>query len=569
MRCVATILNRHYLGENAYAFSFDNCLVGDYDEEFDLFIDKNGNEYMPITDMSTLYSEVPQGFANVVKIEDVKKLFPDEKDLTTSDAIAMYNDQCKDISYIVGIGANGTIFTMPINISEIVDGIEGMKQEMVDEAEADKQFMEDMEEGNIPEEYVDLINDIINGKYGLEELKLLRDSLRFGRDNIESVLDTLDLQIEADTMDIPLEEAADEIKAKEKINKESKPKTEKVVVDNRSEYEKRGLMDVEKLYKLITKTLIAQDEPTRRMLVELARMDLKNHKRNGILLTGESGVGKTLLMSLIAKYCDRPFLIVDSTQLTMPGYVGKSIEEYLWDLYESCGKNKEKAEKAIVFFDEIDKKGSSRKDDVSGKGVLNVLLKFLDGTKYEACKNKQHKEPGSYVTLDTSNMKVILGGAFTDVYKNMKAKNGIGFNADVAEESDNKTPSMEDFVTKAMMTDEFMGRVPILIKMNDLDEDAIKRILLESDESALKQEEDSFDQLGVKLTVTPEFIDAIAHKAYERKTGARGINAMVTDTTWKPFDEVYSHIGDYEEVILDDETVKDNSNFQLVKKKNN
>ncbi len=565
MRCIATILNRHYLGENAYIYSYDNCLVGDYLEDEDLFIDRNGNEYLPVTDMSLLFSEVPQGFINCIAFDDIRKLYPDE-DLTTSDAISLYNDQCKDISYIIAIGPSGTIFTMPLNISEMIESIEELTDKDNYEIDEDEEYLNNMENGVIPEEYVNIINDVISGEYDLEQLKLLKKSLLYGKDNLDSVLDTIELQIEADTMGIPLEEAAtmDEDEKEELVEVEAEVLEEK---ENLSEYEKRGLMDIEKLFNEITKTLVAQDEPTRRMLIELARMDLSNHKNNGILLTGESGVGKTLLMSLIAKYSDRPFLVVDSTQLTVPGYVGKSIEQYLWELYVDCGKDIEKAERAIVFFDEIDKKGSSKKDDVSGKGVLNVLLKFLDGTVYEACENSQHKSPGTYTKIDTSNMKVILGGAFTDVYKNLKTKNNIGFTGNQISNSDDKVPTMEDFVTKAMMSDEFMGRVPILIKMNDLDEESIKRIMLESDESALKQEEASFDEIGVKLTVTPEYLDGIAHKAYERKTGARGISAMVTDTTWRPFDVVYRNLGEYEEVILDGETLEDNKNFQLVKKK--
>lgn len=565
MRCIATILNRHYLGENAYIYSYDNCLVGDYLEDEDLFIDRNGNEYLPVTDMSLLFSEVPQGFINCIAFDDIRKLYPD-KDLTTSDAISLYNDQCKDISYIIAIGPSGTIFTMPLNISEMIESIEELTDQDNYEIDEDEEYLNNMENGVIPEEYVNIINDVISGEYDLEQLKLLKKSLLYGKDNLDSVLDTIELQIEADTMGIPLEKAAtmDEEEKEELVEVEAEVLEEK---ENLSEYEKRGLMDIEKLFNEITKTLVAQDEPTRRMLIELARMDLSNHKNNGILLTGESGVGKTLLMSLIAKYSDRPFLVVDSTQLTVPGYVGKSIEQYLWELYVDCGKDIEKAERAIVFFDEIDKKGSSKKDDVSGKGVLNVLLKFLDGTVYEACENSQHKSPGTYTKIDTSNMKVILGGAFTDVYKNLKTKNNIGFTGNQISNSDDKVPTMEDFVTKAMMSDEFMGRVPILIKMNDLDEESIKRIMLESDESALKQEEASFDEIGVKLTVTPEYLDDIAHKAYERKTGARGISAMVTDTTWRPFDVVYRNLGEYEEVILDGETLEDNKNFQLVKKK--
>ncbi len=561
MKAIATIMNRHYLGENAYIYSFDNCLVGDYNEETNTFMDRNGNEYLSITDIDLLYSEVPQGFTNCIDFNDVKELFPEE-DISVNEAISLYNDHCREISYIVGIGSGGTIFTMPLNVSEIMEGIESISEDDY-ESMSDEEYLENMENGIIPDQYIDLINDVINGKYDLEELKLLKKSLLYGKDNLDSVLDTVDLQIEADTLGVGLADLVPEaIEEEEELEEE-----EEELVDNRSEYEKRGLMDIDKLFNQITKTLVAQDEPTRRMLVELARMDLANHKKNGILLTGESGVGKTLLMSLIAKYSNRPFLVIDSTQLTIPGYVGKSIEQYLWELYVDCGKDKEKAESAIVFFDEIDKKGSSKKDDISGKGVLNVLLKFLDGTVYEACENSQHKTAGTYTQIDTSNMKVVLGGAFTDVYKNMKRDTKIGFTQGLNAKKEDKTPTMEDFVTKAMMSDEFMGRVPILIKMNDLKEEDIKRILIESDDSALKHEERSFDEIGVKLSVTPEYLDRIAKKAHDRKTGARGINAMVTNTTWRPFDVVYRNLGEYEEVILNGETVEDNKNFQLVKKK--
>ena len=143
----------------------------------------------------------------------------------------------------------------------------------------------------------------------------------------------------------------------------------------------KNYINLEELYKNVTKTLIAQDEPTRRVITEIARKEqYPSSKKRALLITGPTGSGKTKMMELISKYLDRPFYKVDSTQLTIPGYVGKDLEEVLWDLYVKCGRDADRAEHAIIFFDEIDKKGSSRKDDVSGKGVLNVLLPFIEGS---------------------------------------------------------------------------------------------------------------------------------------------------------------------------------------------
>ena len=268
-------------------------------------------------------------------------------------------------------------------------------------------------------------------------------------------------------------------------------------------------------------------------------------------------------MRLIAKYLDKPFLKVDATQLTIPGYTGTDIEEVLWRLYESCGKNKEKAENAIIFFDEIDKKGSDRKDDVSGQGVLNLLLSFITGTEYMATASTKH--PSEIVRIDTSNMTVILGGAFTDVYKKYNTQIS-GFTREDPKEK--KSPTMQDFVDKGMMTDEFMGRTSI-VKMNELDIDAIKRIMLESDESAVLIQQQIFDKLNVKLTYTDGYIDALAKAAYKKKTGARGLNTEVDNTTWCCFDEVYSNPGVYKEAILTEKTVENPKEYQLVKKVQN
>lgn len=285
-------------------------------------------------------------------------------------------------------------------------------------------------------------------------------------------------------------------------------------------------------------------------------------RQDAILLTGATGVGKSELMGLIARYLDRGYIKVDSTQLTIPGFVGKNLEEVLWDLYVSCDKDKNKTENAIIFFDEIDKKGSSDKSDVSGKGVLNTLLPLISGSTYDVCASvKLSKEK---VKIDTTNMIIVLGGAYTDVYSNLVDKN-IGFSSSESDLHIIRKATVGDFIEKAMMTDEIMGR-SVIIKMNDLEIESLKRIMIKSDKSALKIQKDLFARLGVQLISTDNYLGAIASEAYDRKTGARGLNAVIDETTWRAFDEVYCSPGKYSSVILTEETVKNPENYQLVKK---
>ena len=350
-------------------------------------------------------------------------------------------------------------------------------------------------------------------------------------------------------------------KENEEVIEEQKVLKPKKVSKNKYIY-KDGLINADKLFKEVKKTLIAQDEPARRLIVEIARMDLDNSKNNGILLTGKTGVGKTELMKLISENLGRPFLTIDSTQLTSPGYEGKNIEQCLWELYKECNDNKEEAEKAIVFFDEIDKKGSNRKDDVGGRAVLNVLLKFLDGTIYKAAPNMQAEGQMMAVDIDTTNMIVIAGGAFTDVYDH-EIEKVIGFTNQKPKEY---KPTVKDFVEKGMMTDEFMGRMPIIIRMNDLSVNSMKDILKKSRKSPIKVQKEKFKKVGVKLKFTDKALESIARKAKEQKTGARGLSGIVSNVTYKPFDDCITYRDKYDTVTITDKTIEDNSDYKIKQK---
>ena len=541
---IATIMLRHYISEGNFIYNLSHTVLGTIDEKNQIFKDSNDNEYLPITDKSILTSEIPYGYYNIISIDNIKKTLGSE--MTLAEAIKEYEKQWQKYFYFVGRTKSGEIITVMFDLNRLKNedsyepiSMPELKIQVIEESP----FLQD-QQGMNPD-IAALIMELKDDIYTSEELKKIQKNLEDIKSDIEH------------TQEIITEKMFPGLAAQA-------AKTSKKEEQSKTKVPEEKMLSINDVFSKVTKTLIAQDEPARRVITEIVRKELDpRKKKEAILLTGSTGVGKTELMRLIAKYLDKPFLKVDATQLTIPGYTGTDIEEVLWRLYESCGKNKEKAENAIIFFDEIDKKGSDRKDDVSGQGVLNLLLSFITGTEYMATASTKH--PSEIVRIDTSNMTVILGGAFTDVYKKYNTQIS-GFIRENPKEKE--SPTMQDFVDKGMMTDEFMGRTSI-VKMNELDIDAIKRIMLESDESAVLIQQQIFDKLNVKLTYTDGYIDALAKAAYEKKTGARGLNTEVDNTTWCCFDEVYSNPGVYKEVILTEKTVENPKEYQLVKKVQN
>lgn len=552
---VAAILQRHYIDNNKYLYTFHHLETGSYDEQLHCFIDRNGNEYAHMSDESLFYSEIPYSYDSIIEKKQLHEFFG--QDMPLSQCISLYEDILKDIACFSCKTKDGRIGRVTINLNQFESLINGQIPPEIQNMQnvTSTTPSQDID----PEASLDnLILNIIDGTYTIDELKRIRESAQTNYGNLENLLDTLNLQIEAS------EKGESFVKLKnEKKQKELEETFEDVKEEQKEEtkVENKNHIDLVKLLNEIKKTLIAQDEPARRVITEIARKEQNPELKNrGILLTGSTGVGKTKLMSLIAKNLDRPFYKIDATKLTIPGYVGTDIEEELWNLYVKCGKDVEKAEHAVIFLDEIDKKGSDNKSDVSGRGVLNILLPFIEGTEYDACASV--KTATQKVKINTSNMIIIFGGAFQDVYDNLKKKNGIGFGATQDEQKPQATT--KDFVKKAGIPDEFMGRVTI-VKLNDMDANSIKRILKESDESALHIQEKLFKELGVKLTSTEEFLDKIAMEAVERKTGARGLNNVVDDATWEAYNEVYTHPNEYSEVILTKDTA-DNPKKYILKK---
>lgn len=553
---VATVMNKFYVGEDSYVFTASHVIMGEIIEN-NIFKDRNGNEYGPMLNSGMIKTAIPYSYFNHMEINDLVKVV--DSKLPLKEQISEYEYLTKQMFYYVGIVDEDVPVCIPFNIAELKD----KNVEAVSKVDAKNEYKSnpviDSVTGESKEQEVsevieerdysleDLVIKVVQGKFSLKELKNLRKDLLENYEDLESAIETINIQLEAS------EAGTSAVKLKDS-DKEDLPDID---VEND--------IDIEDLFNKVTKTLIAQDEAARRVITEIARKEMHpKKKKEGILLTGKTGVGKTELMRLIAKYLDRPFLKIDSTQLTIPGYTGKDIEEFLWQLYVQCGNNKEKAEQAIVFFDEIDKKATGKKEDVSGDRVLDVLLPFIEGTKYDACSNT--KSSTNKVEIDTSNMISVFGGAYTDVYKDLKEEKQMGFNGNVEPKERKATPS--DFIEKGRTKDEFIGRVAI-IKLKDLDFDDIKRLMLESDESSLKIQEQIFKKLGVKVTFTDGYVNAIAKGAVDRKTGARGLNTVIDESTWEAYEEVYkkSNRGKYSEVIFDEKTVEDSSHYQLVKRK--
>lgn len=557
---LATVVKKTPVGENDYIYIVESVTAGDIDEETHQLVTTTGNRYKRIDDFSD-FDENSLYYTNIIEVDRVVEIYDYQYDF--SDAIHEYEKRCKDIVYYVTKGPNGGFIMLPIDKRPYINAMEQVQsnpeayEEGVNPVPQGEEIKPEEEDDPYIESLKDLVGQIIEGRFSPYELIDIKYRLLEQKNELEAAIESVD--IHRDALEDELDQITESVEGKKTVP------SPKPLTTHESEIE---LIDVNDVFGKVTKVLVAQDKPARRMIVELSRLDRMRKKDYGILLTGESGAGKTLMMQLIGRYLNRPVLHIDSTQLTAAGFIGQSIEQKLWELYEDCGRDLKQAERAIVFFDEIDKKGSEKKTDISGQAVLNMLLKFLDGTKYTACKNQQRQSDNTTVIIDTSNMLIVGGGAFLDVYEGKKST-PCGFAApSIEKKKEQKEPTMTDFIEKAMMPKEFMGRVPVIIHLNNLSIDSLRKILLESEDSALKLQEEVFAQEGVKLTTKDGYIVSIATKALEEKIGARGLNKLITDSTWQAYDHIISNPGVYEEVILSEDTVENGESFQLVKKTN-
>ncbi len=503
----AILMQKETLGNDYFLYKPVDIIEGTLNN--DIFETNMRREYLSMNDAILSKSEEDYCFANAIELYKLNQMYGINNE-NMNEQLARYYEDFNTLIYIGHVNAlNTKIDTQEFDLYNL-----------------DKSFSL---ENITPKQFSDLMLNFLNSKEEYIELKNAIFDIIKKYDEKYEIKDNL----------------------KEKIHLEREKELNEIFK------EEKKFLNVKDLYDQTKKVVKGQDEAIKKIVsaIKIDGFAKIPSERNRCLIVGKTGCGKTEIIRTIGSIIDKPFVRTDSTQITVAGYVGGTIEgNILLPLLSMCNGDLSRAENGIVALDEIDKKGSSSNDDVSGRGVLNSLLPFLDGTEFNVKYNNRNYR------FDTSKLTVFALGAFMNIL-DYETKNIIGFNKNQVEK---KEITLDDFSKIGMMPSEFIGRFPVLVMMNELKLNDYIDILTNSKNSSIQFYERFFsEEYNIKLNYTDSFIEEVARKAMNLKTGARSIKRIIEDSIEDVRWKVMTNECQYREIILDEQTVNNPKIYKI------